>query len=104
MFEDHVARHPPVAIITQGQNGPKIARQMGGLARQAAFELREVGEMEDAVRLCERFLGHGGLVLLSPGAPSFPRYKTYVDRGRHFAHIAGYDPRIITDIPGLGVA
>ena len=104
VFEEYVARNPPVAIITQGQNGPKIARQMGGLARKAAFELREVAELEEAVRLGERFLGHGGVVLMSPGAPSFPRYKNYIDRGRHFAQIAGYDPRIITDIPGLGIA
>ena len=42
--------------------------------------------------------------LLSPGAPSFPRYRDYVERGRHFAQAAGFDPDLISTIPGLGVA
>lgn len=104
VFEEFIARHPPLAIITQGQNGPRIHRQLGGLTRKTHFELRECGELEAAVRQAERFLGGNGVVLLSPGAPSFPRYKDYVERGRHFAAIAGFDPKSITAIPGLGVS
>jgi UDP-N-acetylmuramoylalanine--D-glutamate ligase len=44
------------------------------------------------------------VVLLSPGAPSFPRYTDYVQRGRHFAERAGFDPNLISAIPGLGVS
>ena len=104
VFEEHIARHPPLAIITQGQNGPRIHRQLGGLARKAAFELRACDELDSAVRTAERFLGGNGVVLLSPGAPSFPRYKDYVERGRHFATLAGFDPDTISAIPGLGIA
>ena len=67
-------------------------------------ELRECAELDAAVRQAERFLGGNGVVLLSPGAPSFPRYKDYIERGRHFAALAGFDPKAITAIPGLGVA
>ena len=49
-------------------------------------------------------LENDGLVLLSPGAPSFPRYKDYVERGRHFAKVAGFDPESISSIAGLGVS
>ena len=45
-----------------------------------------------------------GVVLLSPGAPSFGAYKDYVARGRHFAGLAGFDPDGISTIPGLGIA
>ena len=45
-----------------------------------------------------------GVVLLSPGAPSFGAYKDYVARGRHFAALAGFDPDTISAIPGLGIA
>ena len=104
VFEEFIARHPPLAIITQGQSGPRIHRQLGGLTRKTHFELRECTELEAAVRQAERFLGGNGVVLLSPGAPSFPRYRDYVERGRHFAALAGFDPKAITAIPGLGVA
>ena len=38
------------------------------------------------------------------GAPSFPRYKDYAERGRHFAKVAGFDPKSSSMIPGLGVS
>nr|CCP40719.1 UDP-N-acetylmuramoylalanine--D-glutamate ligase [Xanthomonas translucens pv. translucens DSM 18974] len=46
----------------------------------------------------------GGVVLLSPGAPSFGAYRDYVARGRHFAELAGFDQEAISAIPGLGIA
>jgi UDP-N-acetylmuramoylalanine--D-glutamate ligase len=48
-------------------------------------------------------LGTKGTVLLSPGAPSFPRYRDYAERGKHFAQAAGFDGTQISAIPGLGV-
>jgi len=48
--------------------------------------------------------GQGGVVLLSPGAPSYGVYRDYVARGRHFAELAGFDPEAITAIPGIGIA
>ena len=46
----------------------------------------------------------GGVVLLSPGAPSFGAYRDYVARGRHFAALAGFNPDDISAIPGNGIA
>lgn len=46
----------------------------------------------------------GGVVLLSPGAPSFGAYPNYVARGRHFAQLAGFDPDAISGIRGMGIA
>ena len=60
--------------------------------------------MEDALRIAREKLENEGVILLSPGAPSFPRYKDYVERGKHFAKAAGFDPDQISSIPGLGVA
>jgi UDP-N-acetylmuramoylalanine--D-glutamate ligase len=31
-------------------------------------------------------------------------YRDYVERGKDFARIAGFDPEAIVSIPGLGVA
>ena len=44
------------------------------------------------------------MLLLSPGAPSFGLYRDYVARGRHFAQLGGFDPDVISTIPGLGIA
>ncbi|HET6605005.1 MAG TPA: UDP-N-acetylmuramoyl-L-alanine--D-glutamate ligase [Xanthomonadaceae bacterium] len=104
VFEEHVAVSPPHAVLAQGQNGPRIAAQLGATARKAHFELRDCADLEPAVRLAEKMLGGNGVVLLSPGAPSFPRYRDYVERGKHFARVAGFDPASIVAIHGLGVS
>ena len=104
VFAERMLRNPPAAVVTMGQNGPRIAATLRPLARQARFNLIEAGELDVAVRAAEREVGQQGVVLLSPGAPSFPRYRDYVERGRHFAQLAGFDPDRIAAIPGLGVA
>lgn len=102
-FVDRMGSEPPRAVITMGQNGPRIFEKLKPLAG-GRFVLQEAAELEDAVRLARKALETEGVVLLSPGAPSFPRYKDYVERGRHFAKVAGFDPELISAIPGLGVA
>lgn len=104
VFADRMATQPPKVVVTMGQNGPRIHERLKPLAATQRFALAEAVEMEDALRLARELLGDEGLVLLSPGAPSFPRYKDYVERGRHFAKAAGFDPEQISSIPGLGVA
>jgi UDP-N-acetylmuramoylalanine--D-glutamate ligase len=102
-FVDRMANEPPKVVITMGQNGPRIFEKLKPLA-SGRFTLQEAAELEDAVRLARKSLETEGVVLLSPGAPSFPRYKDYVERGRHFARIAGFDPERISAIPGLGIS
>jgi UDP-N-acetylmuramoylalanine-D-glutamate ligase len=103
-FADRMGTEPPRAVITMGQNGPRIFEKLKPLAQGGKFVLAEAAELEEAVRLARNALDNEGVVLLSPGAPSFPRYKDYVERGRHFAKVAGFDPDLISAIPGLGVA
>ena len=59
---------------------------------------------EDAMAQARDLLAGEGVVLLSPGAPSFGAYKDYVARGRHFAELAGFDPESISSIAGMGIA
>jgi UDP-N-acetylmuramoyl-L-alanine---L-glutamate ligase len=104
VFAERMVLDPPRAVITMGQNGPRIHERLKQIAVNKHFALAEATEMEDALRLGREILESEGVILLSPGAPSFPRYADYVERGRHFAKLAGFDPKQISSIPGLGVS
>ena len=102
-FADAMRTHAPNAIITMGQNGPRIHALLAPLATQAGFALRAANDLADAMTKAREALPEGGVILLSPGAPSFGAYKNYVARGRHFAELAGFDPDIISSIAGMGI-
>ncbi len=103
-FAAAMAQHAPAAIITMGANGPRIHELLAPLAARGRFRLAAAADLAEAVQLAEGALGSEGVVLLSPGAPSFGPYRDYVARGRHFASLAGFDPDAISAIPGLGIA
>ncbi|QDI02910.1 MULTISPECIES: UDP-N-acetylmuramoyl-L-alanine--D-glutamate ligase [Xanthomonas translucens group] len=92
-------------IVTMGSNGPRIHALLAPLAAAGGFGLHAAADLPAAVALAREALGEGGgVVLLSPGAPSFGAYRDYVARGRHFAELAGFDQEAISAIPGLGIA
>ena len=101
--------HAPRAIVTlghglAGQNGDRIHALLAPLAAGGRFELSQARDLDEALAQARKALPHGGVVLLSPGAPSFGLYRDYVARGRHFAELAGFDPDAISGIAGMGIA
>lgn len=106
----------PRAVVTLGQNGPKIHALLEPIARARGFSLHSAADLPEAVALARAALSASafpaqppaaagtGVILLSPGAPSFGSYRDYTERGRHFAALAGFDPETISAIPGLGIA
>lgn len=102
-FAEAMRERPPAVIVTMGQNGPRIRGELARIAPRG-FRLLSAATLEHAVRTAEDALECEGVVLLSPGAPSFDQYRDYVARGRHFAELAGFDPHAISAIPGLGIA
>ncbi len=102
-FAEAMRTQAPAAIVTLGQNGPKIHDLLAQIATAAGFALAEADDLGHAVARARDLLGGEGVVLLSPGAPSFGSYRDYTERGRHFASLAGFDPDTITTIPGLGI-
>lgn len=107
-FADAMRTRAPKVIVTMGANGPRIHDLLAPLAREGGFTLRAARDLGDAMAQARAALESGDarspVVLLSPGAPSFGAYRDYVDRGRDFARRAGFDPDLISAIPGLGIA
>ncbi len=103
-FAEKVRHDPPAAIVTMGANGPRIHELLEPLAESADFHLASAADLPEAVTKARELLADDGVVLLSPGAPSFGQYRDYVARGRHFAELAGFDPDAISAIPGMGIA
>jgi UDP-N-acetylmuramoyl-L-alanine---L-glutamate ligase len=82
-------------LICLGDSGHRIC----ALARAAAATrsdfncaILESRSMGDAVSLAKRVTPSGGVVLLSPAAPSYGSYRDYIERGRDFAAQAGLLP------------
>lgn len=103
-FAEAMKSRAPIAVVTMGQNGPRIHGLLAPVARTAGFMLAEAADLADAIGQARGALDGEGVVLLSPGAPSFGPYHDYTERGRHFAELAGFDPAAISGIPGLGIA
>ena len=104
VFVEDIQRRPPHAIVTMGQNGPKIFEQVAAVASSAGIALHAAEDLADAIRLARRALPRtGGVILMSPGAPSYGVYTGFVERGRDFARIAGFDPDAISAIAGIGI-
>ena len=103
-FADAMHAQAPRAIVTMGQNGPRIRTLLEPVAIESGFALSSASDLADAMAQARAALPAGGVILLSPGAPSFGMYKDYVARGRHFAELAGFDPDAIPGIAGMGIA
>ncbi|QWP78937.1 UDP-N-acetylmuramoyl-L-alanine--D-glutamate ligase [Lysobacter sp. K5869] len=104
-FADAMRTRAPLAIVTMGENGPRIHALLAAAAGEGGFALSAARDLADAMQQARAALGaQGGVVLLSPGAPSFGAYRDYVARGRHFAELAGFDPDTISAIAGIGIA
>ncbi|HEX7917094.1 UDP-N-acetylmuramoyl-L-alanine--D-glutamate ligase [Rudaea sp.] len=102
-FVDFVALHPPRAVITMGANGDAITAALAKV-EQHGFELVSSHTLAEAFARARASMREGGVILLSPGAPSFDQFKDYAERGREFARLAGFDPAAIAQIEGMGIA
>jgi UDP-N-acetylmuramoyl-L-alanine---L-glutamate ligase len=91
-----------LTIITQGANGARIADELD--AEPIAGEVVRLSTLDEAVARARALAPPEGVILLSPGAPSFDQFRDYAARGRHFAELAGFDGQAISGIEGLGVA
>jgi UDP-N-acetylmuramoylalanine--D-glutamate ligase len=95
-----LARPAPTCVLTLPDSGPRIRAQIEaaqieaaqiesarGVAPRAAglAGVTDCRDLDDAVAAGFRWAQPDGVVLLSPAAPSFGRFRDYRDRGEAFA-------------------
>lgn len=90
-FAAGLAGRVPHAIITLPDNGPKIFDCLKRAGIEPRGGLHQSGNLADAVRLARTLVPENGCVLLSPGAPSFPHFRNFEDRGNQFKKYAGIE-------------
>ncbi|MBK03521.1 MAG: UDP-N-acetylmuramoyl-L-alanine--D-glutamate ligase [Deltaproteobacteria bacterium] len=84
---------PIHAVITMPDTGSRIAEDL--LHRGAALEggvpflLERTQSLEEAVTKALSCTDEGGVVLLSPAAPSYHQFKNFQERGEVFAKLTG---------------
>ncbi len=81
------------AVICTSESGSAFARDVrasGGAKGHSVVQ--ETTGLADAVRVARAHAERGGVVLFSPGAPSFDGYLNFADRGRHFIDLVNALP------------
>jgi UDP-N-acetylmuramoylalanine-D-glutamate ligase len=90
------------AMIAIPDSGPEIAALARSKGVRPVAGIHATGGLAEAVRLATELSAPGGTVLLSPGAPSFPRFRDFADRGDQFAGLAGFARDDDNGRPGRG--
>jgi UDP-N-acetylmuramoyl-L-alanine---L-glutamate ligase len=81
-------RAEPTSVLTLPDSGPRITAAFAAAAStaDAGFAgIADCADLDEAVARAFAWARPDGIVLLSPAAPSFGRFRDYRDRGDHFA-------------------
>ncbi len=85
-FRDYIVRYPPNWVITIPDSGDSIAQFLNASIAVNVL-IQQVNSLESAIFLAKKLAVPGSYVILSPGAPSFPVYKDFKQRGEHFLQL-----------------
>jgi len=89
-FAETLASRPPHAIITIPDNGPRIMATLEAAGVSPAGGMHAAKDLREAVALAEQLAPGNGCILLSPGAPSYPYFRDFEDRGDQFRKLSGF--------------
>jgi UDP-N-acetylmuramoylalanine--D-glutamate ligase len=81
------ARADPTLVLTLPDSGPRIAEAFAAAGVGAHVEVVDGVGVPEATATGFAWAAPGGVVLLSPAAPSFGRYRDYRDRAEAFLDV-----------------
>jgi UDP-N-acetylmuramoylalanine-D-glutamate ligase len=82
-----VARGDAVRLVTVPDTGVRLAADVRRTAGGAAVQVHETASLEEAVTAAIGTTAPGGVVLLSPGAPSYNRFRNYEELAARFTEL-----------------
>lgn len=86
-----VARSDTVTLVTVPDTGARLAADVRAAAGGGAVDVHETASLEEAVTTAVTTAvaaaGAGGVVLLSPGAPSYNRFRNYEELAARFTEL-----------------
>jgi len=89
-FAETLAAEAPYAIVALPDNGPAILAAFEAAGVSPAGGMHAAKDLREAVALAVQLAPENGCVLLSPGAPSFPHFRDFEDRGDQFRKFSGF--------------
>jgi UDP-N-acetylmuramoylalanine--D-glutamate ligase len=87
LAETVAAREWPTLVVTMPDNGPRIGDAVRAVGADGV-EVVDAYDLEAAVAVAFGWSTAGGVILLSPAAPSFGRFGDYRERSAAFAAAA----------------
>ncbi len=90
---EYVTKNNINAVITMPDNGDRIYDCIASkiTVNQSNLKLFKSDSLESALEKSKEVTEKEGIILLSPGAPSYGHFKNFAHRGDTFAKLAGFD-------------
>ncbi len=81
-FADELMMNPPELLILSGENSQVIYNRLQ--SQNANFTYLLCQDLNSAIKQARTLTVDDGIILLSPGAPSFDQFGSYIERGNFF--------------------
>ncbi len=81
-FTQYIRNHPGLKIIVAYETGPKILAALNKIDPPAS--VIQVENLQDAVAVARKITPDGGIIMLSPAAPSYDAFRNFEQRGDSF--------------------
>ena len=81
-FIDAINQNPPKLLLISGQNSHALLQHLQSI--KASFEYMLCENLKKAIQQAQLLTQTDGIILLSPGAPSFDQFESYIKRGEFF--------------------